>query len=494
MRALRTLDRRLFARVAESRLRGAHPVLPRLSTAANHGVLWLGAAAVLAASGSRTARRAALRGVGSLALASLVANLPAKSATRRPRPLLDTVPLARRLRVQPLTSSFPSGHSASAAAFTVGVALESPALALCVAPVALGVMASRVYVGVHYPGDVLAGAAFGAGAALLTTRWWPRAAEAPAQAAPPQVHAPALPRGAGLVVVVNADSGPDGPDTAVAELRRLLPDADLVLRGPGDDLPALVEEAARRAAADGGALGVCGGDGSVNLAADAARRAGLPLAVFPGGTLNHFALDLGTASLAGTASAVEDGSAVSVDIGRAQGPDGTDLHFLNTFSIGVYPDLVRIRERHEKRIGKWPALGVALVEVLSRAEPVRVSVSGVPRSLWLLFAGSGAYDPPGFAPTRRVRLDDGILDVRIVDGSHPFARTRLVLAFLTGTLGRSPVYKEARLRALDVSDLRGVPHAAIDGEVVDAPDRLLLGKRPGGLTVYRPHPAGAGGA
>ncbi|WP_431677154.1 bifunctional phosphatase PAP2/diacylglycerol kinase family protein [Kitasatospora sp. KL5] len=486
MRALHRLDRRLFARVAVSRLRGAHPVLPRLSAAANHGVLWFGVAAALAATGNRTARRAALRGTGALALASLLANVPAKYATRRPRPLLDDVPLVRRLAVQPVTTSFPSGHSASAAAFTVGLALESPALAVCAAPVAFGVMASRVYVGVHYPGDVLAGAALGAGAALLTTRWWPRAAEQPARAARPRVGAPALPRGNGLVVVVNADSGPDGPEPAVAELRRLLPEAEIVERGPDGDLPALVEQAADRAADTGGALGICGGDGSVNLAAAVAHRRGLPLAVFPGGTLNHFAVDVGVVAAADTADAVEAGNAVSVDLGRACGPGGPDQHFLNTFSIGVYPDLVRTRERYEKRLGKWPALAVALVQVLSAAEPVRVSVAGVPRNLWLLFAGNSVYDPPGFAPTRRARLDDGLLDVRAVDGSHPFARTRLVAAFLLGTLGRSPVYREARLHALDLTDLRGIDHAAVDGEVVDAPEHLLLEKVPRGLTVYRP--------
>ncbi len=35
-------------------------------------------------------------------------------------------------------------------------------------------MASRVYVGVHYPGDVVAGAALGAALAALTLRRWPR--------------------------------------------------------------------------------------------------------------------------------------------------------------------------------------------------------------------------------------------------------------------------------------------------------------------------------
>ncbi|WP_371494348.1 phosphatase PAP2 family protein [Kitasatospora sp. NBC_00374] len=485
MRVITDLDRRLFDRVAVSRLRGAHPVLPRLTRAANHGVLWLGTAAVLAATRNRTARRAALRGVGALALASATANIFAKGATRRPRPLLDQVPVVRRLVVQPTTTSFPSGHSASAAAFATAVAIESPLLGLVVAPVAAGVIASRVYVGVHYPGDVLAGAALGAGLAALTLRWWPARAAEPARTAPPGTEAPALPRGNGLTVVVNPSAGADGPEATMAELRTLLPEADLRLCGPDDDLAELMDRAAGAATRAGGALGVCGGDGTVNLAATVAARDGLPLAVFPGGTLNHFAVDLGSHDLRSTAEAVEQGSAAGVDLGRVTGGD-TDRPFLNTFSIGVYPDLVRIREKHEKRIGKWPALGLALTRVLRTAQPMPVSVSGVPRLLWLLFAGNGPYDPPGFAPSHRSRLDDGRLDIRAVDGSRPFARTRLVGAFLLGTLGNSRIYREVRLSALDLTDLRGVDHFTVDGEVVKAPDRLLLHKAARALTVYRP--------
>ncbi|WP_033822347.1 diacylglycerol kinase family protein, partial [Kitasatospora sp. MBT63] len=315
-------------------------------------------------------------------------------------------------------------------------------------------------------------------------------------AAPPAVEAPALPGGRGLTVVVNPGAGADGPDGAVEQLRALLPEADLRVAGPDDDLAALMDRAAADAARAGGALGVCGGDGTVNLAATVAARAELPLAVFPGGTLNHFAADLGSPDLRSTAEAVEAGSAAGVDLGRVTGGHGehgdhdTDRSFLNTFSIGIYPDLVRVREAHEKRLGKWPALGLALVRVLRTAEPMHLSVSGVPRQLWLLFAGNGPYQPRGFAPTHRSSLQDGRLDIRAVDGSTPFARTRLVGAFLLGTLGTSRVYREVRLKALDLTDLRGVGHFSVDGEVVPAPDRLLLHKSPRALTVYRPeHPS-----
>ncbi|WP_052442858.1 diacylglycerol/lipid kinase family protein [Streptacidiphilus neutrinimicus] len=380
-------------------------------------------------------------------------------------------------------------------AFATAVAIESPPLGAVAALVAAGAVGSRVRAGAGRPGDALAGAALGAGAAALTLRWWPRRNDHPATAAPPQVAAPALPTGAGLHIVVNSASGSgavgrlDSGATVEECLRAELPDAQIQVCHNSEDLPSMVDQAAALAAEAGGALGICGGDGSVNLAATVAARESLALAVFPGGTLNHFAVDLGTHSIGSTAQAVRTGSACAVDLGQVTTGTGQRL-FLNTFSIGIYPELVRARESLEGRWGKWPALAVALVHVMATARPVRLSVSGAPRTLWMLFAGNGSYDPPGFAPTHRSSLDGGRLDIRAIDGSHPFARTRLLLAFLTGTLGTSRVYRAARLTALDITDLQEVESLAVDGETFPAPDRIRLAKATAGLTVYRPeHPA-----
>lgn len=164
---------------------GADQVLPRLSRSADHGLLWFGAAAGMAALGSSArARRAALRGVASLAVASAAINTVGKRAVRRERPILDLVPVVRQLKRQPFTTSFPSGHAASAAAFATGVALESRGWGAVVAPVAVAVAVSRVYTGVHYPGDVLAGVALGIGAAFALRGVVPTRGQLPAPGRP----------------------------------------------------------------------------------------------------------------------------------------------------------------------------------------------------------------------------------------------------------------------------------------------------------------------
>ncbi|WP_225846071.1 bifunctional phosphatase PAP2/diacylglycerol kinase family protein [Streptomyces sp. HPF1205] len=480
----REWDRALLTQVAERHWPAAEPVLPRLSRAANHGRLWIAVGAGMALVGGREGRWAAVRGAGSLALASLTVNTVAKGAVRRARPVLDTVPVIRRLHRQPVTSSFPSGHSASAAAFAAGAAMESGGWGAVLAPLAASVAFSRVYTGVHYPSDVVVGCALGVGAALAV-----RALVPPRQRRPepgPAAEAPALRDGDGLHVVVNAASGPPPLlSPPLDRIRAALPQAEVVERTEDDDLAELLEKAARSAAETGGALGVCGGDGTVCLAAGIALRHGLPLAVFPGGTRNHFALDLGLTSVEDTAAAVLAGRAASVDVARRTNPaDGSWEPYLNTFSIGSYPDLVRVRERWSRRIGSWPASVLAAVHVLRTSRPVTVEINGRQRSVWLLFAGNCRYSSWGPAPVRRRDLADGVLDVRLVDGG-PFARLRLLGAALTGVVTGSPVYTTTTVRRLRIRVPDGGVHLAFDGEVAPAPHELLLDKVPGGLTVYR---------
>ncbi|MEU1007636.1 phosphatase PAP2 family protein [Streptomyces sp. NPDC005890] len=476
LRRLLEVDGRLFEAAAAWNWPGAERVLPRLSRSANHGVLWFATAAALAASRTPRARRAAARGLASLGLASLTINTLGKRSVRRARPVLDPVPLVRQLKRQPITTSFPSGHAASAAAFATGVALESPAWGAAVAPVAFSVAMSRVYTGVHFPSDVLAGAALGAGAAFLVRRLVPTRAQL-RRPARPRAEAPALPEGDGLVMVANRASG---SAERVRALQDALPKAEIVECAPeevGDELA--------KAAARAQVLGVCGGDGTVNAAALVALRHGLPLAVLPGGTLNHFAYDLGVEDERQLARAVRHGEAVRVDAGRFATRDTEGL-FLNTLSLGVYPELVRARDRWSHRIGGWPAGLLGALRVL-RADrhPLEVEVGGERRPLWLLFVGNGVYHRMGLAPGRRTDLADGLLDVRVVHGSRRPA-LRLLTAAAAGPLTRSPAHAAVQVNRLRLTGIAPDTPLAYDGEVTAVSGEVTLEKLPEALTVYRP--------
>jgi undecaprenyl-diphosphatase len=87
-----------------------------------------------------------------------------KSGITRPRPYQMLVDI--RAGIDPLDAfSFPSGHTLHAVAFTVVGVSQFPVLAWVFVPFTLLVALSRVVLGLHYPSDVLAGAAIGAGIA-----------------------------------------------------------------------------------------------------------------------------------------------------------------------------------------------------------------------------------------------------------------------------------------------------------------------------------------
>ena len=162
LRELAAVDKAVYRAVAATPTPTLDGPLRTFTSAADHSKLWIGAAAVLFAVGGRRGRRAALTGVAAIACTSAVVNLPMKLAGHRRRPDADAagVPLARRVEM-PTSASFPSGHSASAAAFASSVSQVVPVLGLPLGVAAAAVGYSRVHSGVHYPGDVVAGAVVG---------------------------------------------------------------------------------------------------------------------------------------------------------------------------------------------------------------------------------------------------------------------------------------------------------------------------------------------
>jgi undecaprenyl-diphosphatase len=470
------LDLQLFTSVHDLPNTAADPILTWLSQAANRGKLWL-AIAVLMGTRKGPTRRAALRGMGSLWVSSAVSNGLIKPIFRRVRPVAyPDIPITRTLRRAPRTFSFPSGHSASAAAFATGVALEAPIVGAAIAPIALAVGFSRIRVGVHYPGDVLAGFAIGSGLALTSQHWWKVRPARPAKVRPTQV-APALAGGEGMVIAINPNSGSANDDT-VALIRAALPAAEIIELTPDSLLADLLEEAASRAKA----LGVAGGDGTVAAAAAVAIEHDLPLAVIPAGTLNHFAADVGIQSLDDVVSGLEAGEAVRVDIAEVGG-----IPFLNTASIGAYPVMVRRRDELAPRLGKWPSLVVAAAQVLRSQKPIHVDLNGKRVAAWIVFVGNCSYTPRGLSPAWRPRLEDGMLDVQYLRADTKWSRSRTVLTQLFGITEHTGLYVDEIVKELRVVSHSGPQEIARDGEPAESANEFHFVKRPRQLIVYRPH-------
>jgi membrane-associated phospholipid phosphatase len=163
-----SLDEAIYAAVAATPTPTLDAPLRRLSQAADRSVLWIVTAAAMAATGGRTGRRAAVTGLASVGVASALVNLGLKPWYRRTRPdrVGAGVPADRQVRM-PGSTSFPSGHSASAFAFATGAGAELPLAALPLRVAATAVAYSRVHTGVHYPSDAIAGSVIGGVAGLI---------------------------------------------------------------------------------------------------------------------------------------------------------------------------------------------------------------------------------------------------------------------------------------------------------------------------------------
>lgn len=289
---------------------------------------------------------------------------------------------------------------------------------------------------------------------------------------------PHAPDGRGLTIVVNPSAGPALSGSPVDALREGLPAAHVIeLSEPGQ----LVSELRRAASSGAVALGVAGGDGSVNAAAEVAMELDLPLLVVPAGTLNHLARDLGVGTVDDSIQAYKADSTTDIDVAFIDSQP-----FLNTASFGSYVELVDRRERFEGRIGKWPAFVLAFFSLLFRSAPVAVRIDGVERRVWVAFFGNCRYTPPGIAPRSRSSLDDGLLDVRILDARHGWARLRLMAAGIIGRAERARGFEQKTASRIQVGSANGPLRLARDGETFDGGRTFEVSKVSKALRVYAP--------
>ena len=293
----------------------------------------------------------------------------------------------------------------------------------------------------------------------------------------PDPEARPSPDGAGVRIAVNPSSGPAWSLSPTGALRRGLPAAEIVELEEGDDLAEVLDTEGVVA------IGAAGGDGTLSAAAAIAEARGIPLVAVPAGTLNHLARDLGLDSVDDAIAAVRAGTVAHMDVGTV-----ADRVFLNTLSFGGYSAVVDTRERLEGRLGKWPALLVALVRELPRMAPLDLEVDGERGRVWIGWIGNGKYSPAGLGPSWRDRLDDGLLDVRLLHDTHRYARSRFALHVLSGRLQRCRDYDERTVTELRMRSHDGPLRLAADGETFDADAEVVVGKRRRSLAVAVPPP------
>ena len=292
-----------------------------------------------------------------------------------------------------------------------------------------------------------------------------------------------------VTVIVNGGAGHGHDDKAADELRSKLKnaglDAELVLAKDGEEMIAT----ARRALEQGAKMVAAGGgDGTINAVASVMAGSGVPFGVLPLGTLNHFAKDLGIPlDLDEAVKNLATGQPRQVDVGEVNG-----RIFLNNSSLGLYPDIVRDREKQQRRLGrgKWPAAVWATLAALRRYPflSMRLTVDGetLARRTPFVFIGNNRYTMQGLAIGERDRLDDGLLSLYVAQ--HPTRLGLLRFAFdaLRGKLGSERDFDVLESDSFEIDTHHKRLHVATDGEVTQMETPLRYRVRPGALTVVVP--------
>ncbi len=170
MRPLQALDARLFLAVNHlPHTRVTNNIMTGITRVMNGGWGWVLGLIVASLVDGQRGQRALHNVVPPLWFATMTVEYPVKFYFRRHRPFIDVVQ-AIAVGRKPGTFSFPSGHSASSFAGAWLVRRHYPHLTPLWYAIAATVGFSRMYLGVHYPGDVMSGAVAGTLIAEVTRR------------------------------------------------------------------------------------------------------------------------------------------------------------------------------------------------------------------------------------------------------------------------------------------------------------------------------------
>jgi diacylglycerol kinase family enzyme len=235
-----------------------------------------------------------------------------------------------------------------------------------------------------------------------------------------------------------------------------------------------------------------GGDGTINSGASAVLGRNIPLGVLPLGTLNHFAKDVGIPlDLDEAAGVVLSGVECKVDVGEVNG-----RIFLNNSSLGVYPAIVRLRDRYRTTVGgKWLAALWAALTILRRNPfmAVRISVEEqqVVRRTPLVLVSNNEYRAAGVNAGTRESLAKGRLALYVLNAEQRPGLLRLAWEVLIKGAEQAKEIDVVLVEEASIETRRRHLQVAADGEVFTLESPLNYRIRPGALRILVPSPAAA---
>lgn len=258
------------------------------------------------------------------------------------------------------------------------------------------------------------------------------------------------------ILVYNVKSG--GALT-LAQLKRLCKKADIELVEMFSTQDPL-DTKLRPFIENGQVIIAYGGDGTINRVAGLVVNTKAVLAPLMGGTLNHFAKDLGVNEDVQLAlNGLKGADQQKVDVGFVN-----DDIFINNSSIGLYPTSLRDRKRFEEKVGKWPAAFLAAIKTLMQFPTYTLKLENRTVKTPFIFVGNNHYDiDSGGLPMRR-SIQKGVLSVFIAHTTSRFKVVSLALRALFGTVATANEFETSEQRELVIHTKHSHLSVARDGE------------------------------
>lgn len=387
---------------------------------------------------------------------------------------------------QALGWSFPSGHATEIAAST-GVlvlltmsrltlaSLRAPLIAVEIA-VAVLVGCDRVFVGAHYPSDVMGGWLLGA-AVVFAAR---AAFGVPTSRAPrplPQPRSPVTVRHRTVGVVLNPIKviDADGFKARVSRATREAGwDEPLWFETTVDDAGGSMARAAVAAGAD--VVVAAGGDGTVRVVCGELAGSGVPVGVIPSGTGNLLARNLGIPLLPEQAlETVLQGQDRAIDVVRLEGDGLPSTRFVVMAGLGLDAAIMAGAPDALKARFGWPAYLVAGAKQLRYpAVRVEISIDGaepVHRRARTVLIGNVGSLQAGIPLLPDAVIDDGVLDVVVIAPRRFLGWVSLTWRVLTKHPRTDDRLDRFTGRSVIVKAAHPTPRQ-LDGDTVDAGTEL----------------------
>ncbi|HEX9963198.1 MAG TPA: diacylglycerol kinase family protein [Pyrinomonadaceae bacterium] len=270
-----------------------------------------------------------------------------------------------------------------------------------------------------------------------------------------------------IEVIINAGSGSVEREETERRLTQLFEEngvgANISMATSGEEIIAFAEKAA------GGNAEIIvagGGDGTISAVAAPVIKARKTLGILPLGTLNNFSKDLRIPQdLTEAVRIIVEGNAKQIDVGEVN-----NRIFVNNSSIGLYPSIVRRRERQQRLgRGKWRSAFWAALKILKRTPffAVKLETENGERIVKtpFVFIGNNQYEMDFFNIGRRSKLDDGKLSVYFL---HKHGRRGLFTLFLRTIFGRlrqAKDFEEINIGEIRIETRKKQMLVAFDGEV-----------------------------